>query len=86
MHYFQGPHGTHFNYNGGFDGEVIIRKEFKDGRQPTIEIPMDDILALVAEYIRQHRISALEQQDVFGLVFGLQPTVLLTRTCPTKTP
>lgn len=50
-------HGkTAFLHNGGFDGDVTIKRQ--DGE---ITLPFADLRALVAEYVRQKQIAALEQ-------------------------
>lgn len=54
---------TTFNYHGDFSGEVLIHR---DGLE--ISIPFEDIRALVAEYLRDTRIAALEQATPQELV------------------
>lgn len=51
---------TRFHHNGDFSGDVIIhRKEFGD----EFTVPFSDLKALVATYVRNARIAALEYAD-----------------------
>ena len=62
MHTFNGKSCTIF-HNGDMSGKLIITKD-------DIEIKIDsqDILDLVAEYIRQEKISKLEQMETNELL------------------
>lgn len=54
-----------FFHNGDFSGDVII----KHG-ETEVFVPYAALLSLVAEQIRQERISEIEQADTETLVFG----------------
>lgn len=68
MHHMEGPKGTEFNFNGGFDSDIyiIVRAEMlhTDLRGPNyLRVPADDLIALVAHHVRSRRIGALEDMD-----------------------
>lgn len=51
--------GTTFHHNGDYSGDIIIQRPgFGE-----ITVPFKGILQLVANYIRQERISQLEQAE-----------------------
>lgn len=66
MHTYEAKNGTTFNHNSDLSGNVHIRAH--DG--PEYLVPGDDFLEFVAEFVRGHRIAALEDasaEDVLGL-------------------
>lgn len=52
-----------FNHHGDFSGDVVINRQGKE-----IQIPFEDLKALVAEWIRMERIAALEEANADELV------------------
>ena len=62
MHTFNGKSCTIF-HNGDMSGNLIIAKDNVE-----IKIDSQDILDLVAEYIRQEKISKLEQMETNELL------------------
>lgn len=56
MHSFTAPSGRTYFHNGDFSGDV----QFEAAPGYGVGIPFADLKALVAEYVRQGRISALE--------------------------
>ncbi|KKN13803.1 hypothetical protein LCGC14_1002510 [marine sediment metagenome] len=59
MHSYGGRHGTIFNFNSDFSGDIIITRGDKD-----FYIPADDILELVAHcYVARNRISVIENMS-----------------------
>jgi hypothetical protein len=49
-----------FHHNGDFSGDVtIVDKETK----VELDVPFEDLKALVAKYVRSERISKLDQSD-----------------------
>ena len=55
MNHFEGPDGTHFHSNSDLSGDVIISENGVQYR-----VPGRDLLAFVANYVRDERIAALE--------------------------
>ncbi len=59
MHSYGGRHGTIFNFNSDFSGDITISREGKE-----ISIPANDILELVAyKYLTHKRIERIESMD-----------------------
>lgn len=59
MHSFDAPSGTTYFHNGDFSGFI----EYGDSKGGYATLPFADLKALVAEYVRRERISAVEGQD-----------------------
>jgi len=54
-----------FNFNSDLSGNVLIRVSDRE-----IEVPGDDLLGFIANYVRNRRISQLEQataEEIFQL-------------------
>lgn len=69
-HSYTARHGTHFNFNGDFSGEVTVHAPGPaESNRPTIAIPAADLLELAAEAVRRRRISALESATPDELLF-----------------
>jgi hypothetical protein len=58
---FTASSGTHYHHDGGFLGGRI-RFTIPDADQ-VVEIPFEDILELVAEFIRERKVSAIEAKS-----------------------
>lgn len=66
MHTFDG-NKIRIHYNSDMSGDCIIFNK-EDGQE--IRVPCEDILDFVANYVRNQKISKLEQmetKDVFGI-------------------
>ena len=75
MHSFNAPSGRTYHHNGDFSGAVKFDAQV-EMMSPTsaglawVEVPFEDLRALVAEYARRERISRLEEMsddEVLGL-------------------
>lgn len=67
MHTFSGPEGTVFHSNSDLSGDVAIHPRDSLGR---CDIPGADLIAFVANYVRNESIAWLEQaedKEVLGL-------------------
>ena len=73
MHTFL--HGdTRFNYNSDLSGEVRIVSQGAGGHED-VQIPGEALLAFVAHYVRNRRISALEDagdNDMYRQIIALE--------------
>lgn len=65
MHSYQGKE-CKIHHNGDYSGDVVITR---DGAAH-LEVPFEDLLGLVAEYVRSRKLSQLEDADTEEL-FGL---------------
>ena len=63
MHTTETKSGVTFIHNGNYFGPVKIVNG-----ENTIEIPFEDILEFVGEYVRSERISKLEQMNTEELL------------------
>lgn len=66
MHSYQGKRVV-IHHNGDYSGDVIIGKR---GEIREFEVPFEDILGLVAEYVRSRKMAQLEDVES-GELFGL---------------
>lgn len=69
-HSLTGPRGTRFAFNsdGSGDAEILTRAE-----QAPLQVPVDDLLAFVAELVRHRRIAEFEDatpEELLGLPRG----------------
>lgn len=70
MHTFTAKHGTKILYNNDYLGSIKIVVDTKaveksaDPEKVWLNIPCEDILEFVAHYIRQQRITKIEQAPV----------------------
>ena len=46
---------TIFHHNGGYEGDIVI---VRDGE--SFVVPFEDLKSLVADYVRDHKINAIE--------------------------
>lgn len=68
MHSFTTKNGTRFHHNGDYSGDVIIdARGFSD-----ITLPCVDLLEFTANYVRQKRISQLENASLEEILNVLQ--------------
>lgn len=79
MRSFEGCKGTQFLHNGDFSGNVIVvatptstggqtrRLHVQGERVDGVEIPVEDILALVADCVRSKQ---MEDDDILSLLKG----------------
>lgn len=59
-HLTKGPQGTTFNHNGGFDGDVLIRRpDFPAG----VYVPFEDLRELVLQYLANKLIEKVENAN-----------------------
>ncbi len=69
-HTFEGPSKkTRFHYNSDLSGDVSIHVDDENGLR-ALNVPGEDLLAFVADYVRGRKISALEDaewHEVFGI-------------------
>jgi hypothetical protein len=79
MHSFDAPSGRTYHHNGDFSGDVRLittvevltddRQSFVQ-KETEIDIPFADLAALVAEYVRRERASALDSMGT-GEILGI---------------
>lgn len=65
------PSGRTALHNGDFSGDVEIRQYDKNYDYASVTLPFEDLVALVAECVRDKAIAALEQADpheILGMV------------------
>jgi hypothetical protein len=72
MHSFDAPSGATYFHNGDFSGTVeviarILETEEFDSDTGKVEIPFEDMKALVAQHVRNARIEAIENGDDYSL-------------------
>ena len=67
MHTFEGK-SVKIQHNGGFDGKAIIVQKTDQGVK-TVEANCEDLIAFVAEYVRQEKISRLENAAAGEILF-----------------
>lgn len=74
-HTSEGPEGTVFIHNGGYDGDVKIvvgseQVQSWDGgpiehtEKLHVTVPFNDLKALVAQYVRMERVCALDDSEM----------------------
>lgn len=63
MHTLNAPKGTRFHYNSDLSGNVIVMTP-----EGEFHVPGDDLLAFVADYVREERIARLEQASAAELL------------------
>ena len=72
MHHFSGTK-TVFNFNSDLSGDVLIHNpdtELGWDEQTELAIPGEDLLAFIANFVRNARISQLEQcsdSEILGI-------------------
>ena len=67
-HLFVAPNVTVFHHNAGYSGDVPIAPAVGE---PSVEVPIDDLVAFVAHVVTERRIGALRA--------GVEPGKLLER-------
>jgi len=65
-HSFRGGSGTTFSFNADLSGKVRIDPP----GQPTIEVPGQDLIDLIAHYVVRQKILRLENADSDEILFG----------------
>lgn len=60
MRSFEGPTGRTYLHNSDFSGDVLIPAESQDKWGTDIAIPFADMVALVAEFLREKEIARWE--------------------------
>ena len=63
MHHFEASEGTMFNYNSDLSGKVEIKKNGFE-----IELPGQDILEFVSTFVRNERISKIEELSTYEIL------------------
>lgn len=67
MHSFNGNKTT-VHYNSDMSGDCVI---FNKETEQEVEVPCEDILEFIADYVRSQKIGKLEQMDskkILGLI------------------
>lgn len=70
MHTFTSRHVT-FAFNGDGSGDVTIRSNEAAAEAPCKTVPVDTVVAFVAELVRRRRIAELEEMSPHELL-GLE--------------
>jgi hypothetical protein len=67
LHTYEAPGGTRVHHNGDFSGSVVIVGQTDD---EGIEVPFEDLKALVAQAVRQHHVTQLENAPADDILLG----------------